>query len=165
MSREPREQSGLTSAEREIFLSIFFFKGFVNPEKEVENFVNHYEARGWVPNNSTRRAGTASARAALARNWTAKSGENRFPKCSNCLSWLRQGYEKSVKKIGLEKSGSILRDISGIQPSSKECEYIVKTTKEVFQMLTGVDNPYVPGLVNNVLWAKSYKQMKLEEKK
>lgn len=165
MSRGSREEGELTLAERETFLSIFFFKGFAHPERELEDFVNHYEARGWVPNNSTRPVVTPNGRAALARNWTPKSGDGRFPKCLNCLAWLREGYHKAAVKFGVAKAGAILRDIADVRVAGGNGkEFAVRTTREVFEMLRSVDNPYVPGLVEKVTWSKSYKQEEMEKR-
>lgn len=158
------EECGLSSEERETFLSIFFFKGFINPEAEVDGFINHYEARGWLPNNASRPVVTLKGRAALAKNWTPKTGDGRFPKCAACVSWIRAGYEKAVEKFGLEKAGEILRDIAEIRVVyNKTTEFDVVTTYEVCKMFRSIDNPLVPGLVDKVNWMKSYKQRKLEE--
>lgn len=155
--------SGLSSAERENILSVFFFKGVNKPVYEMEEFINHYTAREWFPNNSSKAVLTPRGRVALAKNWTPKSGIGRFPNCKACMSWLNLGYSKAVDKFGIEKAGAILRDIEDIRPVvGKEREYEIRTTQAVYGMLSKIDNPLVPGMVEDVKWKKSAKQLRVE---
>lgn len=67
----------LVAQQREKIFSIFFFKNFVKPEQEVENFIVHYAANGW------RRSGgiaikTAEQLLACAQQWKQKDGKPRF---------------------------------------------------------------------------------------
>lgn len=67
----------LLAQQREKIFSIFFFKNFVKPEAEVENFITHYAANGW------RRSGgiaikTAEQLLACAQQWQQKEKKSRF---------------------------------------------------------------------------------------
>lgn len=67
----------LLTQQREKIFSIFFFKNFVKPEQEVENFITHYAANGW------RRSGgiaikTAEQLIACAQQWSQKEKKTRF---------------------------------------------------------------------------------------
>ena len=67
----------LVAQQREKIFSIFFFKNFVKPEQEVENFITHYTANGW------RRSGgiaikTAEQLIACAQQWLPKEQRTRF---------------------------------------------------------------------------------------
>lgn len=74
---ESKEIDELLAQQREIIFSIFFFKNFVKPEQEVENFITHYTANGW------RRSGgiaikTAEQLIACAQQWRPKEEKSRF---------------------------------------------------------------------------------------
>lgn len=67
----------LLKEQRERIFEIFFFKNFVKPEAEVENFITHYTANGW------RRSGgiaikTAEQLIACAQQWRPKELKTRF---------------------------------------------------------------------------------------
>lgn len=67
----------LLKEQRERIFEIFFFKNFVKPEQEVENFITHYTANGW------RRSGgiaikTAEQLIACAQQWRPKELKTRF---------------------------------------------------------------------------------------
>ena len=67
----------LLKEQRERIFKIFFFKNFVKPEAEVENFIAHYTANGW------RRSGgiaikTAEQLIACAQQWQQKEQKSRF---------------------------------------------------------------------------------------
>lgn len=68
--------SQLTDKEKEEFFKIFFFKNYKNPSRQVERFINHYQATGW-----TRQGAKVVDRIALAKTWEPKEPENRnrFP--------------------------------------------------------------------------------------
>ena len=65
-----------TAREREIFLRIFFFKNYKNPLAQVERFINHYKATGWVRKGG----GKITDRVALAECWEPQGDalKNRF---------------------------------------------------------------------------------------
>lgn len=64
-----------TAKEREIFLRIFFFKNYKNPLAQVERFINHYKATGWVRKGG----GKIKDRIALAETWEPQNElKNRF---------------------------------------------------------------------------------------
>ena len=64
-----------TTAEKESFFKIFFFKNFINPDYEVERFCANYEASGWIRKNGQ----VATDRPALARTWTQED-KNAAPR-------------------------------------------------------------------------------------
>jgi len=64
-----------TTAEKESFFEIFFFKNFINPDNEVERFCANYEASGWIRKNGQ----AATDRPALARTWTQED-KNAAPR-------------------------------------------------------------------------------------
>lgn len=65
-----------TAKERENFLRIFFFKNYKNPLAQVERFINHYKATGWVRKGG----GKITDRVALAECWEPQGDalKNRF---------------------------------------------------------------------------------------
>lgn len=56
-----------SDSERETIFKIFFFKNFQNPLVEVDRFINHYAATGWV-----RKGEKIVDRISLARMWSAE---------------------------------------------------------------------------------------------
>lgn len=80
------------ASEREKILYIFFFeKNFINPNEEVERFINHYEANGWCRNNSSV---PVKDKMALARAWKPQKEGIRFPHYFN--NWLKEVYWQAV---------------------------------------------------------------------
>ena len=159
------ESGGLSSAERENIFSIFFFKGFARPEYETEEFINHYTARNWTPNNSTKQVNTARGRMALARNWSPKTGMDRWPNCSACLHWLSEGYYKAVERLGADKAGTILRDIADIKPIPNEnYQYAIWATRQVYEIISAAKVPLEKEQVEGIKWMKSAKQVRLDNK-
>lgn len=159
------ESGGLSSAERENIFSIFFFKGFARPEYETEEFINHYTARNWTPNNSTKQVNTARGRMALARNWSPKTGMDRWPNCSACLQWLSEGYYKAVERLGADKAGAILRDIADIKPIPNEnYQYAIWATRQVYEIISAAKVPLEKEQVEGIKWMKSAKQVRLDNK-
>ena len=159
------ESGGLSSAERENIFSIFFFKGFARPEYETEEFINHYTARNWTPNNSTKQVNTARGRMALARNWSPKTGMDRWPNCSACLQWLSEGYYKAVERFGADKAGAILRDIADIKPIPNEnYQYAIWATRQVYEIISAAKVPFEKDQVEGIKWMKSAKQVRLDNK-
>lgn len=67
----------LLKEQRERIFEIFFFKNFVKPEAEVENFITHYTANGWKRNGGLP-IKTAEQLLACATQWKQKEGKQRF---------------------------------------------------------------------------------------
>lgn len=63
----------VSEAERERIFEIFFFKNFINPPKEVETFIKHYEANGWCRKGYTE---PVYDKGALAETWAQKPETN-----------------------------------------------------------------------------------------
>lgn len=109
MSAEP------TDREREDFLKIFFFKNYKHPEEQVEKFINHYQATGWM------RSGGAKVfdRVALAKTWEPKdeAEKNRFPKPFMAF-W--EGMYGKLSKIEAAQYGLplLLRDLKDVTEMS-----------------------------------------------
>lgn len=81
LSISPSFQSGDMSAtaepsdsERENFFKIFFFRNFSNPRAEVDRFINHYSATGWV-----RKGEKIVDRLSLARMWSEEKNTAPTP--------------------------------------------------------------------------------------
>lgn len=80
------------ASEREKILYIFFFeKNLINPNEEVERFINHYEANGWCRNNSSV---PVKDKMALARAWKPQKEGIRFPHYFN--NWLKEVYWQAM---------------------------------------------------------------------
>lgn len=80
------------ASEREKILYIFFFeKNLINPNEEVERFINHYEANGWCRNNSSV---PVKDKMALARAWKPQKEGIRFPHYFN--EWLKEVYWQAM---------------------------------------------------------------------
>lgn len=82
-------ESETREEERERFFEIFFFRNFRNPAHEVERFVNHYQATGWM-----RKGEKVVDKAALARAWAEEKTTEppRYP--VGFLQCWREIYDK-----------------------------------------------------------------------
>lgn len=104
---------GVTAAERERFFESFYFeKNFINPEKEVDRFIDHYEANGWCRNNSTT---PVKNREALARTWKPEQVGLRVP--TVFIEWLEKVYYRA-KRLEPNCAPIIYKEISDIKFTS-----------------------------------------------
>lgn len=88
-----------TDTERERFLKIFFFKNYKNPSAEVDRFINHYKATGWVRKGGEK----ITDRIALAECWEPQGGnEARFP---NLFMMFWRSLYDGLEKIDAARSG------------------------------------------------------------
>lgn len=99
------------AAERETFLEIFFFRNIRDPEAEVDRFVNHYQATGWVRKGGQR----ITDRAAAAVGWDGKADgrfSDTFLKCWRKVYDAVPAESRPVLIRGLhsvtEKSGELV---------------------------------------------------------
>lgn len=123
---------GVTAAERERFFEIFFFLNFLNPEAEVERFINHYSARGWKPNGSS---SPAADREALARGWKPEQQGRHYP--DNGLQWLLTTYQ-TAKAVDAERAKVILREVERLQTDGIPASHslVVHCSERAAQVLT-----------------------------
>lgn len=123
---------GVTADERERFFEIFFFMNFLNPEAEVERFINHYTARGWKPNGST---SPAADREALARGWKPEQQGKHYP--DNAMQWLLATYE-AAKKADAERAKVILREVERLQTDGIPASHslVVHCSERAAEVLT-----------------------------
>lgn len=123
---------GVTADERERFFEIFFFLNFLNPEAEVERFINHYSARGWKPNGST---SPAADREALARGWKPEQQGKHYP--DNAMQWLLATYE-AAKKVDAERAKVILREVERLQTDGIPASHslVVHCSERAAEVLT-----------------------------
>lgn len=123
---------GVTADERERFFEIFFFMNFINPEAEVERFINHYSARGWKPNGST---SPAADREALARGWKPEQQGKHYP--DNAMQWLLTTYE-TAKKADAERAKVILREVERLQTDGIPASHslVVHCSERAAEVLT-----------------------------
>ncbi len=82
-----------SDTERETIFKIFFFKNFPNPLAEVDRFINHYAATGWV-----RKGEKIVDRVSLARMWSAeKNTAPPFPdKFMTCWKEIYEALSSHV---------------------------------------------------------------------
>ncbi|WP_304708976.1 DUF4373 domain-containing protein [uncultured Rikenella sp.] len=107
-----------SDTERERFFEVFFFKNYTDPAGEVDRFLAHYEASGWMRNNGTR----VVDRVALARTWTQKEPQQppRFPPVF--LEAWRTLYDEAQKKYP-DTANILIRDLEGIGVEG-DCLYL-----------------------------------------
>ena len=101
LSREVREE------EREKFFEIFFFRNFRNPAREVDRFVNHYQATGWM-----RKGERVVDKAALAKAWAEEKTTEppRYP--VGFLQCWREIYDK-LSAVAVCRD--MLTDLRGVE--------------------------------------------------
>ena len=74
------------STNKNRLFEIFFFKNFINPQKEVERFLSYYEARDWVFGTGQK----VKSIEAAAKCWKPENNELRFD--SEFVSWYQIVY-------------------------------------------------------------------------
>ena len=108
--------------ERDKFFEIFFFRNFRNPLREVDRFVNHYQATGWM-----RKGEKVVDKTALARAWAEEKTTEppryppafllcwqeiyeTIPRANDCLSMLTdlETVEITAQRITLTVSKDVL---------------------------------------------------------
>lgn len=136
LPRESRE-GGVTAAERERIFEIFFFMNFINPEAEVERFINHYTARGWKPNGSN---SPAADREALARAWKPEQQGKRYP--DNAMQWLLATYQ-AAKVADADRAKVLLREVERLQTDGIPASHsiVVHCTERAAEILTAFRAP------------------------
>lgn len=140
-SSESKEIDELLAQQREKIFSIFFFKNFVKPEVEVENFVNHYAANGW------RRSGgiaikTADQLIACAQQWSQKGDKARFDAdLLGRYSLLYEAIEGEISRKTLLRGLTTLRwsDLNHskieIRGSRELCELLLPIGQSVAEVM------------------------------
>lgn len=87
------------------FFEIFFFKNFIDPQKEVDKFINHYSRSGWKDANGNPIFDPVAA----AHNWEQRTKKDQSPPFAPLLlEQYKQLYE-AVKKQSGEKSAILLQ--------------------------------------------------------
>ena len=116
----------LSADETKRILEIFFFDlNFTDPAAEVQRFVDHYSARGWVFGDGTQIVDRIMA----ARKWTPEDKKkNRLPK--QFLGWFKAVYISASENPGLQMS--VLSDLAA---GDMKGDQIVMTfrTREIAQ--------------------------------
>ena len=126
----------LVAQQRENIFSIFFFKNFVKPEQEVENFITHYAANGW------RRSGgiaikTAEQLLACARQWNQKSEKMRFD--GDLLTRYKAFYDAVIRggRWGQEQLSVLLRGLVSLKWADLSQTGIdIRCTRELYELLS-----------------------------
>ena len=100
-------ESETREEEREKFFEIFFFRNFRNPANEVDRFVNHYQATGWM-----RKGEKVVDKAALARAWTEEKTSEplRYP-----VRFLQCWHEIYDRLSTVAVCRDMLTDLQGVE--------------------------------------------------
>ena len=100
-------ESETREEEREKFFEIFFFRNFRNPAREVDRFVNHYQATGWM-----RKGERVVDKAALAKAWAEEKTTEppRYP--VGFLQCWREIYDK-LSAVAVCRD--MLTDLRGVE--------------------------------------------------
>ena len=136
---ESKEIDELLAQQRENIFSIFFFKNFVKPEAEIENFITHYAANGW------RRSGgiaikTAEQLIACAQQWTQKEKKSRFDE--DLLNRYKAFYDAAVRggRWGKEQLNTLLHGLIRLKWADLNQSRIeIRGSRELCELLA----PYV----------------------
>lgn len=94
---------------RSQIFEIFFFKNFINPEQEVQKFIDHYARTNWLDANGNPITEPLSA----ARNWQqfafGKKKEIKPPFATPLLEKYELLYNEISRQVGREKAKSMLK--------------------------------------------------------
>lgn len=141
-SYEPSESEnngGITDAERDVFYEIFYFKNFLNPQQEVERFINHYAANGWRRGKMDR---PVADRIALARCWEQEQrGAN--PRINPTFLGQWQSLYLHLKGKDKESAKILLGLQSVLITDNAIC---IITDRELYQMVTSQPDVFRKGL-------------------
>lgn len=98
---------GLTAAEREKILNVFYFeRNLITAKEESEKFINYYEANGWCRANSNK---PVKNKISLAKSWKVERIENKY--LEDLRDWLQTVYltlcangqhEEASKLLGID---------------------------------------------------------------
>ncbi len=125
----------LVAQQREKIFSIFFFKNFVKPEAEIENFITHYAANGW------RRSGgiaikTAEQLIACAQQWQQKEQKSRFD--VDLLNRYKAFYDAAVGggRWGQEQLSTLLHGLGRLKwVDLNQSRIEIRGTRELCELL------------------------------
>jgi hypothetical protein len=125
----------LVAQQRENIFSIFFFKNFVKPEAEIENFITHYAANGW------RRSGgiaikTTEQLIACAQQWTQKEQKSRFD--VDLLNRYKAFYDAAVGggRWGREQLNTLLHGLVRLKWADfNQSRIEIRGTRELCELL------------------------------
>ncbi len=101
-------ESGTRDGERERLFEIFFFRNFQNPAAEVDRFINHYQATGWM-----RKGEPVVDKYALAQAWTQEKSSSMLRYPPGFLQCWREIYEALV--AAKADAGIMLTELAGVE--------------------------------------------------
>lgn len=142
-------ESSINEKERERILFIeflFFEKGILKPQSEVERFVAHYEKTGWLDANGNQ----ITNREAALRSWKLAADLPKIP-LTFAEKW-RELYEAAKGEAG--KSHLMITDLSGYKIIDNKLKLSI--TKDLYsfledhEVLTAIKPAYMrmfPGLM------------------
>lgn len=123
----------LLAQQREKIFSIFFFKNFVKPEQEVENFITHYTANGWKRNGGLP-IKTAEQLLACATQWKQKEGKQRFDQ--GLLARYYNFYVAADRSWEEKRMNTLLHGLVSLKWADlSQSRIIITGTRELCELL------------------------------
>lgn len=123
----------LLKEERERIFEIFFFKNFVKPEQEVENFITHYTANGWKRNGGLP-IKTVEQLHACAAQWKQKDGGQRFDQ--GLLVRYYNFYEEADRSWEEKRMNTLLHGLVSLKWADfNQTKIDIRGTRELVELL------------------------------
>jgi len=137
----------ISSEEREKIFQIFFFeKGIINPEKEIQRFIAHYEKTGWKDAHGN----AIVSKTACALNWTTKEVTGSYSDFMN--RWKIIYYEGAKQypdacRIMYQGLKGVMKENSTITLTAKKelWEFVENSEPQLSNLICGLIKKNLPG--------------------
>ena len=145
----------LLKEQRERIFEIFFFKNFVKPEQEVENFITHYTANGWKRNGGLP-IKTAEQLLACATQWKQKEGKQRFDQ--GLLVRYYNFYVEADRSWDEKRMNTLLHGLVSLRWADlSQTQIVITGTRELCELLLPIGQN-VAGVMESRIKIVEYKQ-------
>jgi len=137
----------ISDEEREKIFQIFFFeKGIINPEKEIQRFIAHYEKTGWKDANGN----AIVSKTACALNWSTKEVTGSYSDFMN--RWKIIYYEGAKQypdacRIMYQGLKGVVKENSTITLTAKKelWEFVENSEPQLSNLICGLIKKNLPG--------------------